>query len=43
MKKLLPVVALVAFLAAIVMAGCSKEEPKPEAPKAPDTNAPATK
>ena len=43
MKKLFPVLALLAVVGMVLVSGCGKsEEPKaPEAPAAPSTNAPA--
>ena len=40
MKKLFPIVALLAVVAAVVLTGCKKEDAPPPAPATP-TNAPA--
>jgi hypothetical protein len=41
MKKLFSVVALLAVVGTIVLAGCKPAEDKPTTPTPPDTNAPA--
>jgi outer membrane murein-binding lipoprotein Lpp len=41
MKKLFPVVALLALVGSVLLAGCSNSEKEPAAPETPSTNAPA--